>query len=216
MSRVSVILRLALLVLASAYIAGCASSAAQLNAWDGNPQGSANPAVLEAPGSIQVKSINGMSMQTYLLEDLALDYGILPGDAEVIFTYKSIWANPRVTDNDESSVSVVETEPQVVRFNARAGATYRFEFDKPDNRREAERMKDDFAVTVVSSNGSEVASSSEWDGRSMFDQSATSTAGTAGGNRTVLPQGNTLEQLKGLWEQANQEEKRTFLRWAFE
>lgn len=72
-------------------------------------------------------------MTNYLMDDLALDYALLPGENQVVFTYKTIWAKTGVVQNGESKVHVIESEPQVVRFEAAPNETYRFEFDKPES-----------------------------------------------------------------------------------
>ena len=71
-----------LAVLASVVMAGCASSVARGDTWEGQLPATTKPAVLQAPGEIQVISVNGRNMTNFLIEDLALDYGLLPGENE--------------------------------------------------------------------------------------------------------------------------------------
>jgi len=216
MCQVSRLFKFAALML-SVVLVGCASSAAQINTWEGSPQEASNPAVLTAPGAIQVKSVNGQSMTTYLIDDLALDYGLLPGENEVVFTYKTIWAKAGVIDNGESKVHTVESKPQVARFSAEAGASYQFDYDKPSNRRDAQAMMESFSADIVTESGEVVVSSSEWDGKSAFAAARTPIPAASGGNSaSTNATGNTLDQLKTIWADATEEEKRTFLRWAFE
>jgi len=215
MCQVSRFFKLAALMM-SVVLVGCASSAARINTWEGNPQEAANPAVLTAPGEIQIKSVNGQSMTTYLIDDLELDYGLLPGDNEVVFTYKTIWANAGVVENGESKVHTIESKPQVARFSAEAGASYQFEYDKPSNRRDAEAMMENFSADIVTADGQKVVSSTDWDGKSAFAQARTpvSFSGESSGSSNVS--GDRLGQLKTIWADATEEEKRSFLRWAFE
>lgn len=216
MCQVSRLFKFAALM-ASALLVGCASSAARINTWEGSPQAAANPAVLTAPGEIQVLSVNGQSLTTYLIDDLKLDYGLLPGDNEVVFTYKTIWAKAGVVDNGESKVHIVESEPQVARFSAIAGENYQFSYEKPANRREAESLMEDFSAEIVTAGGETVAMSSEWDGQSAFAPARTPVPATTGAGTTEgESSGTTLEQLKTIWAGATEEEKRAFLRWAFE
>ena len=107
-------------------LAGCASSVSVVETWEGNPAAASNAATLEAPGEIRVTRVNGRVMTNFLMDDLALDYALLPGENEVVFVYKTIWAKSTVVRNGESKVHVIESEPQVVRFEAEAGETYRF------------------------------------------------------------------------------------------
>jgi len=206
----------ALLVLAaSTMLAGCASSVTRVDTWEGASPQASEAAVIKAPGEIQVSRINGRSMTRFLMDDLALDYGVLPGSNELIFTYKTIWAKTGVVQNGESKVYVIESEPQVIRFNARAGAVYRFRFNKPSSRREAEAMLPEFSADLVTEAGERVASSGKWR-ESVSPASARTPIGHTETDTGAELSASTLEQLQTLWDQATEEEKRTFLRWAFE
>ena len=207
--------RVGLIAMVVMSLVGCASSVSVVETWDGNPAAATNAATLEAPGEIRVTRVNGRAMGNFLMEDLALDYALLPGENEVVFVYKTIWAKSGVVRNGESKVHVIESEPQVVRFEADAGETYRFEFDQPESRQEAEREMAEFSAQIVSSAGTAVASSTVWDPSEQMTASRTpipaSTPESAPANGD-----NALEQLKTIWETASDEEKKAFLRWAFE
>lgn len=213
MCQVSRFFKLATLMM-SVLLVGCASSATRINTWEGSPQGAGDPAVLTAPGPVQVVSVNGKTMNTYLIGDLQLDYGLLPGENEVVFTYKTIWARADGSKGGESRVQTVESKPQVARFTAEAGANYRFSFVEPSNRREAETMMDSFSADIVTADGQVVASSSEWDGKSAVTASRTPVSGPA--TSGADGDDDALDQLKAIWADATEEERRTFLRWAFE
>ena len=205
-----------LAVLASVVMAGCASSVARVDTWEGQLPATTKPAVLQAPGEIQVVSVNGRNMTNFLIEDLALDYGLLPGENEVVFRYKTIWAKSGVVRNGESKVHVIESSNQVARFTASPDAVYGFEFDKPASRQEAETMMESFSAKIVAGNGTVVAVSEEWDGQSRLTDSRTPVP-ASGVESTGLPQeGGTLEKLKAIWADASDEDKKAFLRWAFE
>lgn len=208
-------LRVGLAALLALSLLGCASSASVVETWDGNPAAAERAATLKTPGEIRLVRVNGRNMTNFLMDDLALDYALLPGENEVVFVYKTIWAKTGVVKNGESKVHVIESEPQVARFEAAAGETYRFEFDRPETRQEAERMMPQFSASVVSSSGQSVASSSVWD-----------PAEEVAASRTPIPESqsvgasangaNALDQLKAVWETASDEDKKAFLRWAFE
>lgn len=144
-------------------LVGCASSVSVVETWEGNPAAASNAATLEAPGEIRVTRVNGRAMTNFLMDDLALDYALLPGENEVVFVYKTIWAKSGVVRNGESKVHVIESEPQVVRFEAEAGETYRFDFDQPESRQEAEQEMPEFSAEIVSLAGASVATSTVWD-----------------------------------------------------
>lgn len=206
-------LRLFVFALAAAMLAGCASSLARIQTWEGEVA-EGGRALLKAPGEIQVVRVNGLSMSNFLMDDLALNYDLLPGENQIVFNYKTIWAKTGVVRDGESKVHVVETEPHAVSFVAQAGETYSFQFDKPESRREAEALQESFSGAIVDGAGLEVASFELWNGetpdpaRTPVSGDQRETTGTTGGD--------TLGQLKALWQNASEEEKRTFLRWAFE
>lgn len=201
--------QLVLMALALTSVAACSSSAVRLDTWKGNPEAAAQAATLKAPGSIEVIEVNGRSMKNYLMDDLALDYGLLPGENRVVFSYKSIWAKSGVVENGESKVHVYETEPQVVSFRAEPGAVYSFRFDKPETRGEAEQSLESFSASIVDASGTVVANSSAWEPARTPIPSVESVTSSG-------VEGDTLEVLKAVWATATEEEKKTFLRWAFE
>ncbi len=205
---------LMLLVVATG-MAGCSSSMTRVQTWEGKPMDASGVAVLEAPGEIQVAEVNGRSVTNFLMDDLALDYELLPGNNRIVFSYKTIWAKSTVVKNGESKVATVTSEPQVVDLVARAGETYRFRFDKPASRAEAEAMMADFSASIVSASGAVVATSSVYTGPERSDELL---AGPASGTATSAAAGDvdTLETMKLLWQRATADEKREFLRWAFE
>lgn len=77
-------------------------------------------------------------------------------------------------------------------------------------------MMESFSAKIVAGNGTVVAVSEEWDGQSRLTDSRTPVP-ASGGESTSRPQeGSTLEQLKAIWADASDEDKKAFLRWAFE
>lgn len=202
-------------------LAGCSSAVTKLETWEGSPETAGNAAILSAPGVIHVSQVNGRSMTNYLMDDLALDYALLPGENEVVFTYKTIWAKSGVVRNGESKVHVIESEPQVLHFEAAPNETYRFEFDRPESRRQAEEMLPEFSAAVVGASGQVLARSSSWSPDDSSLVARTPASGESGGlasDAEVLPGSDesSLNQLKELWENASEEDRKAFLRWAFE
>lgn len=205
-------------VAGSVIISGCSSTMSNIKTWEGDADAS-QTAILKAPSEIEVQQVNGRRLTNFLMEDLALDYELLPGENQVVFTYKTIWAKSGVVRNGESKVHVVETAPQAVTIDAQAGETYRFSFEPPTNRREAEAFAGDFAADIVNSSSDIVASSGAWDGRSA-EGARTAAAPVGPGDSDAGSEGDaeggTLGELKALWGEASEEEQRAFLRWAFE
>lgn len=221
-------------------LAGCGSTFKRVQTWEGPSAEPEQVAVLNKPGSIKIISVNGKEMNTYMMDDIELNYELLPGENTVVFSYKTIWGKTTVVDNGESKVNVVETDPQQVVINARAGETYTFVAPEPSTQREAERVVKNFEIPVVDGQNRQVAVSSDFVAprpelptlKGAPAQSAApavaagATAGaaarTAGASAQApavpsaannLP---TLEGLKVLWERASAEDKKNFLRWAFQ
>lgn len=221
-------------------MAGCSTSSfKQVQTWEGPEAQPGQVALLHKPGSVQIVSVNGQDMANYLTDDLELTYQLLPGQNTVVFTYKTIWAKQGVVDNGESKVHVVETDPQQVVINARAGESYHFVLPKAETRSEAERIRQNFQAKVVNEQDRQVAVSSEVVKQTPQlptlpgapQTAASATAGAAAGaaaasssatpaqTPTVPSAANnlpTLEGLKVLWERASADEKKDFLRWAFQ
>lgn len=212
--------RLALLSLALLVLAGCSSTLSRVQTWDGAGVDASQVAVLRTPGEIQVVEVNGREVGNFLMDDLALDYELLPGSNKVVFKYKTIWAKATGRDNDESNVNTVESGLQQVVIEARAGDVYNFVLPEPQNRREAEVMIRNFRTQVVNESGAVVANSQRYQATAPVAQVAPVTAGAVAGAAAVpvAPGGdlNALDALKVLWERASAEDKREFLRWAFD
>ncbi|SFR86175.1 Uncharacterized conserved protein YccT, UPF0319 family [Marinobacter daqiaonensis] len=223
--------RLLLAALALVFVAGCSSNGlTRIKTWDG--EAVAEPAVLKAPSTIKVKQVNGKRTGNFLVEDLALDYELRPGPNTVVFTYKTIWAKSGVIRAGESSVHVVETRPQQVVFDAQPGEVYRFDLPELRKRSEATEFAENFSAAVVADDGERVARSEPYRGQSENtatvsrspsssdqEQSSVAPAAQAPGVSTGESPGSrvdTLEALKVLWERASGDEKREFLRWAFD
>lgn len=199
-------------------ISGCSSSMSRVQTWEGSAENVDQIAVLSTPGAINVRKVNEQAMSDFLIEDLKVDYELLPGENRIVFTHKTIWSKAERVEGGESKVHVVETPLQVLTIDAEPGETYSFRIDKPETRQQAEAFARDFSADLVSSGGQVVATSSPWvasDSRKAVarapvpDSSPADATGNDAGKTTI-------EQLKSLWGEASEDEKREFLRWAFE
>ncbi|WP_375176767.1 DUF2057 family protein [Marinobacter mobilis] len=200
--------------------AGCSSSFKRIQTWDGSAVDESQLAILRAPGQIEVIEVNGNEVGNYLMDDLALDYELLPGQNVVVFQYKTIWGKATVVERGESKVNVVESGRQQFVVDARAGEEYRFSLPEPQNQREAEAMMANFRAQLVDRSGRVVASSEAYREPVAAPIPAVTAAGVVATSLAVpvAPAGdlNALDGLKVLWERANADEKREFLRWAFQ
>lgn len=217
--------RLAVMILSLVLVAGCASNGmTRIQTWEGPRAQGEDVAVLKAPGAVKVLQVNGREVGNFLMDDLALDYELLPGENTVAFIYKTIWARSGVVRDGESKVHVVQTAPQQVTIDARAGEVYHFDLPEVETRQEAETLLADFSARVVNQAGRAVASV-----RPYGDEASASLPPLPGSAATekkthgsdAEPAGtavspDTLDALKQLWGEASGEEKRAFLRWAFD
>ena len=216
-------------VLALGVVTGCSTGLSRVQTWEGTASGEV--AVLKAPSDVKVREVNGRRVGNFLMEDLAIDYELLPGTNTVVFTHKTIWAKSGVIRDGESAVHVVESAPQQFVLNARPGEVYRFDIPEVTSRAEAERFASNFSAELVTEEGSVVARSEPFNGypeQQVAQQPAGSatqtpvTTGQASGMPVPSYQGqgnnrvDTLDALKVLWERASGDEKREFLRWAFD
>ncbi|WP_150914553.1 DUF2057 family protein [Marinobacter halotolerans] len=212
-------LRVGLLAIAGLIVlSGCSSTTSRVQTWDGNAENADQVAVLSAPGAIKVGEVNGKSMTSFLIDDLNVEYELLPGKNQIVFTYKTIWSKAQNVQDGESKVHVVETPRQVVTIDAEPGAVYRFDAPKPEDRQEALALVENFSVDLVNASGQTVATSSPWTAAST-QVAATKTPVPESPSYTApaaSDAGTTLEQLKALWGKASEEEKRKFLGWAFD
>lgn len=212
-------LRVGLLAIAGLILlAGCSSTMSRVQTWDGTVENAEQVAVLAASGGIKVQEVNGKPMTNFLIDDLDVEYELLPGQNRIVFTYKTIWSKAENVQDGESKVNVVETPRQVVTIDAEPDAVYRFDAPQPETRKQAQALVRDFSVDVVNASGQTVATSSPW--TAAASQVAATKAPVPDSPAYTAPadseSATTLEQLKVLWGKASEEEKRKFLGWAFD
>ncbi|MCP4063498.1 MAG: DUF2057 domain-containing protein [Gammaproteobacteria bacterium] len=73
----------------------------------------------------------------------------------------------------------------------------------------------EFSAEIVSSAGTSVATSTVWNPSEQMTASRTPIPAPTAESATASAE-NALERLKTIWETASDEEKKAFLRWAFE
>jgi uncharacterized protein YccT (UPF0319 family) len=193
-------------------LAGCAGTLSRVQTWDGEAP-KEGVAILETSGEIRVTTVNDNSVTNFLLDDLDLDYELLPGKNRVVFIYRSIWAKTQRNDDHESPVHVVTSEPQVLTVDAKAGETYKLAVTrKPDSRREAQVFAAAPEIVLQDGAGEVLATAEQL---ADTEEQPPMVAG-AEGDGVSEAQGSTLEQLKILWDQATAEERQKFLGWALD
>lgn len=213
-------LRVGILTIGVVLVAGCSTGMSRVQTWEGTAESTAEStesvAVLSTPGVIKIQEVNGQPMSSFLIDNMSVDYELLPVKNRVVFTYKTIWSKSEAVEDGESKVHVVETPRQTVTIDARPGETYRFDIEKPKTRKQAEAYAEDFSVAVINSSGQTVATSSPFVAGAGQPTAARSPVPGSDSAPANASSGSTLEQLKSLWGEASEDEKRQFLRWAFE
>lgn len=212
-------------MVASLLLSACGSSPLKsIQTWEGQAAEPGQVAVLKAPGDITVRSVNGREVGNFLMDDLALDYELLPGRNTIVFVHETIWAKKTVVRDGESKVNKVTSGPRQVVIDAKPGEVYTFELPELSDRQEAEAFADDFNVKVTNQAGRVVASSQAYQSKppSLPRLAQAEEAPASGAESQETTAGQTgerlpaLDALKVMWERASAEEKREFLRWAFE
>lgn len=221
-----------LLLLSVSWLAGCSSSMTLVKTYDGDTLPAARQAVLQAPANIKVLSVNGRDVTSFLLDDIAISYGLMPGEQEVVFQYRSIWAKSGKIESDGKRVDVVESPRHVVRFVAQPEGTYTFRYPQPDSRAQAEAVARALKVSLVDGQSKALAVASPWQPATSAQASGVVAplavgTGTTGahapvasaqgpvGGASLQPGLPVLDGLMLLWDQATPEEKREFMRRAF-
>ncbi|MBC7192203.1 DUF2057 family protein [Marinobacter sp.] len=193
----------------AAALVGCSGMLSRVQTWEGETP-EEGVAILQTPGEIRVTAVNDKSVTNFLMDDLNLDYELLPGKNRIVFVYRSIWAKNEKTENGESPVHVVVSEPQVLTLDAQAGETYQLRTNrKPGNRREAQAFAAAPEVSLLDNSGKVVATAEPL----PEEQSRVAVSRES---EAPLAAGATLEQLKALWDQATAAERQAFLGWALD
>lgn len=169
--------------------------------------------MLAAGENIEVVSVDGKKVTKYLLSNIETSYALSPGKHTVVFNYTSVWAKA-ASNTDESRSTLVESKPYVLTFDAKPGARLRFEFDAVDNVRDAKVLAENFSAQVVDDSGKALAMSKIYVPKveSAEAKQLTAQGGTAALDNDLA----TIDAMKLLWERASADEKKQFLKWAFQ
>lgn len=141
------------------FLVGC-SSTSLVKTYDGPQVDPSRSAVLSVSDGIEVLSVNGKEVKKYLLPKLDINYQLLPGVNSITFTHETLWAKPGKKESGEANAELIVTKPMVVRFNAKVGEVYHFQFDNPENQNEARNNVASFKATLLDSSDRFVAESS--------------------------------------------------------
>jgi len=204
--------RMVALVFVITTLVSCTAKSRVVRTYDGEARDAAQVATLFKPGDIKIESVDGVPVKSYLLDSLEMVYEILPGERTVAFRYDAIWATPGRKENDQKQADVIQSELRQVTFNAIAGQIYSFDFEKPGSRAEAEQLAADFKAVLVNQGGVKLAVSQDY----VEPPKAMDLPGDVLQNATAGEKVSNLDALKLLWDRTSAEDKKEFLRWAFE
>lgn len=212
----------ALMLFMSLILFGCASDRV-VKAYEGEVLSKETIAVLTAPENITLLSVNGIAVQQYLLSNLEVNYGLKAGKNLVVFKYESLWAKAKKSQETDSHVDVVESEPLEVLITAKPGAKYNFSFLPPNNVREAKELALAFKVTVVDDKkkliAEPVALNTYKTAKDKVLQEEQALLLGKGSKALAAGKSNgvsVIDQLKMIWPNASADEKKAFLVWVFQ
>ena len=223
LKRVTILLAILMLV-------ACSASDRIVKTYEGAFLADSQVGKLLAPKEIKIEQIDGVKQKNYLMENMDLTYDLLPGEHVIVYRYSTIWARKKQTDDiDEPNVEVVESSLRQIRLVVEPQMNYQFSFDNASNRREAAALATKFSASVVDGSNRLVAKDAVYDPKKVVALAHTNSQTTGGkpvssGVKSVSPSQvnpvdaglSRLEALKVLWDKASPEEKKVFLKWAFE
>jgi len=219
---VSRLLRLTVSLSLILMLAACATGKV-IKTYEGETLALGQEAILTAPENIALLSVNGRSVQQYLLSDLSVKYALKAGVNVVVFQYESVWGKAKTVSDGRRSEKV-ESAPREALISAKPGDQYTFSFLKPGNVREARALANDFKANVFNQNSVLVAEavalntySSEGQESAPVD-GVTAVAVKDNISATEAQDENisVVDSLKSMWGTASAEEKKAFLVWAFQ
>jgi len=214
-----------LALLASLTLTACGSTPV-VRTYEGDVRDVSEVARVLKADDLEIVEIDGKAQKSYLLDNDAMEYELLPGAHTVVFRYSKLWALPGNKDIGEKRAEEIESELLAVTFEAKPGETYHFDVPQLNARETVEQFAREPELRLLNETGHTVAQSALWKGNDAapVDAVVSAAASSESGVSSVeSPASATpgaelppLEALKILWGQASAEEKKEFLRWAFQ
>ncbi|WP_020410279.1 DUF2057 family protein [Hahella ganghwensis] len=231
------------LLMMAVVLSACTASSRVVKTYEGDTLDKSQVAKLVTPEDVDIVEIDGVKQKEYLLESMSLTYDLLPGEHVVVFKYNGLFSKVRESDDaDAPRAELVQSDLRQARFSASAGQTYTFNFKRPENKAAAEVFAKTFQAVIVNNDGRSVAKDSKYVKPAVVAskpaaaqapavtafpvapsvQTATGTSAPAVQAASVAPSApldaglSRLDALKVLWGKASAEEKKEFLRWAFQ
>lgn len=222
------------LLMCVVFLSGCSASSRIVRTYDGEPLAADQVARLLVPSDIKLMEVDGVAQKEYLLDNLALTYELKPGPHRLVYRYTAIWSKPGGGE-DAPKVDVIESSPRQVEFVFKPGVDYTLSFERPESRAQAFAMAPRFSASLADVGGRTLVRDQAYQapvvalaaaGVSAAQGAPSAVAPLAGGSPDAAAGGvlsgpatgglPRLDALKLLWEQASPEDKKEFLRWAFQ
>jgi len=207
--------RFAIIFLGGLFLTACSSNKL-IKAYEGDALPKDKVATLTAGENIALLSVNGKTVPDYLLTNISVNYGLVPGDNTLVFQYESVWAKAKLGQDSPRSEAVA-SEPRQLLVNVSAGDRLSFRYPQAGNIREAKALASTFEAEVVNQKGAVLGRSSDVVIEQIQVADTYSSAGGSYVSVASLDDGlPAIEAMKLLWEKLSAEEKKVFLKWAFQ
>ncbi len=213
----------ALLVIAA--LAGCQSNQ-QVKLYDGPARTAAELVTVQVPDTLELVSINGQKPDSLgkRLIGREQQLQLLPGSYQIEAFYKDVW-----TPSGASIHEILRSSPVVFAIRGQAGERFALEYTQPENHASASALAKNFQGWSRNLAGDErqptQALSAQLVG--VLPAEITKPQGIAPLPAAVNPgvaaaaqssaeaedRAAYLDLLKAYWAQANEQERREFLRW---
>ena len=185
-------------------IALTACSSVEMNFADSSQPLGSGPILVTVPASLKVLSVDGEQVSAPDLHRGFYELRLKPGQHRVLTQYFENWNEP-----DEAGY-LIKWSPVELSYDFQRDATYQLQYEQPASREHAQRM---------------AAKPSVWISRAGNEKVVEGTVVAVEPKPSVLTQvlnpppsvvattSPTLEQLKELWQQASDEDRKSFWQW---
>ena len=197
------------LLLLATLISGCAAT----NSTIDYAGGQSATATIEIPNHISARSINGEAIKLPFTISYPYSLQVAEGPVELVFLYSQDWGQ---TDRDTVRI---KSDIMSLNFNAVAGKAYSVDFKKPNSTSNPDNayyytrnfeswLNDESGQIVKASNTGKSANS-----LSTIVVNALEPAKTVKTTEPAEISGAELDELKRIWKQASEEDRKQFMNW---
>lgn len=209
------------MVLMCGFLVSACSNSKLVKTYEGETIAKEQLATLMVGENLQLISVNGRPVPEYLLSNIEVNYGLKPGLNKLVFQYESVWAKARLGQDDSRAEAVV-SERRQADVTVAAGELLSFRYQKASNIREAKALAATFEAEIIDQHGEVIAQSGDVVKQAEPEVLVSTALGSATNNASLSSVGQldnalpTLDAMKLLWEKTSAEDKKSFLKWAFQ